>query len=77
MELMLIELEDFLGLELQCYYSYEPAVPEDDINPPEQAVVQLEKVYLGVVQVQPDKHLKPEQWKRLEQEIYDRIEKQI
>jgi hypothetical protein len=77
MELMLIELEDFLGLELQCYYNYEPAVPEDGINPPEQAVVQLEKVYLGVAKVEIDNHLSIEQWKRLEQEIYDRIEKQL
>jgi hypothetical protein len=77
MKLMLIDLEDFLGLELQCYYNYEPTIPEDDINPPEQAVVQLEKVYLGVAKVEIGNHLSIDQWKRLEQEIYDRIEKQL
>jgi len=77
MHLMLIELEDFLGLELQCYYNYEPAVPEDGVNPPEQAVVTLEMVYLGVAKVEIDIHLSIDQWKRLEQEIYDRIEKEI
>lgn len=71
---MLIPLEDFLGLELECIYDYEPTVPEDDINPPEQAVVELQEVWLGDAVLKYDFHLTDKQWSKLEQEIYDRIE---
>lgn len=74
---MTIPLEDFLGLELECFYDFEPTVPVDEINPPEQAVVSLERVYLGIAQLEIGIHLSVDQWKRLKQEIYDRLEKQL
>lgn len=73
-DVMTIPLDDFLGLELECFYDYEPPVPEDDISPSEQAVVSLERVYLGLAQLEVGVHLSVDRWKRLEQEIYDRIE---
>jgi hypothetical protein len=36
-----IQLDGFLNLELNCEYDYEKAAPETDIDPPEQAVVEL------------------------------------
>lgn len=71
---MTIPLDDFLGLELECIYYYEPPVDGDDISPPEQAVVELREVYLGDAVLKYDFHLTHKQWLRLEQEIYDRIE---
>lgn len=71
-----IPLDDFLDLELECHYYYEPPVPEDDINPPEQAVVELQEVYLGDAVLKYDLHLTDKQWSKLEQEIYDRIEQE-
>lgn len=75
-EVITIPLDDFLGLELECFYDYEPAVPEDDINPPEQAVVELQEVYLGDAVLKYDFHLNHKQWVRLEQEIYNRLEQE-
>lgn len=69
-----IPLEDILELELECTYYYEPPVKGDDINPSEQAVVSLERVYLGLAQLEVGVHLSVDRWERLEQEIYDRIE---
>lgn len=75
-EVMTIPLDDFLGLDLECFYDYEPPVPADDINPPEQAVVTLQEVYMGDAILKYDFHLTHRQWVRLEQEIYDRLEKE-
>ena len=75
-EVMTIPLDDFLGLELECFYDYEPPVPEDDINPEELAVVELQEVWLGDAVLKYDFHLTDKQWSRLEQEIYDRIEEE-
>lgn len=73
---MTIALDDFLGLELECFYCYEPPLPADDINPPEQAVVLLEEVRLGEGKLVLHRHLNSNQWLRLEQEIFDRIERE-
>lgn len=73
---MTIPLDDFLDLELECRYYYEPPIPSDDVNPPEQALVRLQEVYLGDAILKYDFHLTHDQWIRLEQEIYDRIEQE-
>lgn len=71
---MTIPLEDILGLGLECTYYYEPPVPEDDINPPEQAVVELVEVHIGDSHSLYPLRLSREKMLKLEQEIYDRIE---
>jgi hypothetical protein len=42
-----VSLNDFLGLELECFYYYDQAVPADDISPPERAVVELYSTLLN------------------------------
>jgi hypothetical protein len=77
METITILLGGFLDLELECFYTYEPAVPEDDINPPELAVVELEKVYLHNAPLELYTHLSSKQWREIEQRIYDKRESEL
>lgn len=71
MDSMKYELEGHLNLVLECFYNYEPEVPEDDINPREEASVTLERVYLGEAPLELYSHLTPEQWMDIEQYILE------
>jgi hypothetical protein len=71
MDTITIPLEGFLGLELECFYYYEPAVQGDEINPPEPATLQLEQVKLGNGTLEFLRHLSSRQWQEIEQRIYD------
>jgi hypothetical protein len=77
MENMKVPLEGFLNLELDCFYEYEPEVQGDDINPPEQAIVELACVYLGDGQLKLDLHLTTKQWQEIEQYIYEQHEMEL
>jgi hypothetical protein len=70
-----IPLGGFLDLELECSYYYEPSVPATDIEPPEQAVVQLEEVKLGNGTLELLRHLSSRQWQEIEQRIYEERER--
>jgi hypothetical protein len=50
------------------------SVPEDDINPPEPATVQIERVKLGNGTLELMRHLSSRQWQEIEQRIYDEKE---
>lgn len=67
-------LEGYLGLELDCFYTYEAEVPECGLNPREEAYVELDCVYLGDAPLKYDFHLTPKQWAEIEQWIYNQRE---
>jgi hypothetical protein len=77
METTTITLGGFLDLELECLYTYEPAVQGDEINPPEAAVVHLEQVKLGNGTLELLRHLSSRQWQEIEQRIYDERESEL
>lgn len=72
-----IPLDDFLGLELECFYYCEPPVPADDVSPAEQAVVELVEVYIGDSHSKYRLDLSREKMLKLEQEIFDRIGQEL
>ena len=64
-------LEGHLGLVLDCFYTYEPEVPESALSPQENASVELDCVYLGDGQLKWDLHLTHQQWLDIEQWILE------
>ena len=64
-------LEGQLGLVLDCFYTYEPEVPANLLNPREEAYVELDCVYLGDAPLKYDFHLTPHQWRGIEQWILE------
>jgi hypothetical protein len=77
MEVIIVETGGILDLHFTCYYTYNPAVPEDDINPPDAASVELERVSLRLHQLWEHTHLSTEEWKTLEQHILEQHESNI
>ena len=64
-------LDGHLSLELECFYTYEPEVPECGLNPRENASVELDHVYLGEAPLEYNLHLTPKQWMDIEQYILE------
>jgi hypothetical protein len=68
-----IQLDGFLNLELNCEYDYEKAAPETDIDPPEQAVVELISAEINGQVVA----LNSKQWIAIEQYVYNEKEREF
>ena len=67
-------LEGYLGLVLECFYTYTAEVPESGLNPRENASVELDCVYLGDAQLKYDFHLMHGQWLEIENWILEQRE---
>lgn len=71
MESIKYPLEGHLDLVLDCFYKYEKEIPESNLNPREEASVELDRVYLGLSQLEVNLHLTPQQWRDIEQWILE------